>query len=691
MKRKSKTRQKKKSKSELVIWYADIETFAPATDPQFWIGGIKDHKGDYRAYDKFVDFFDDLTSKIKGKRKVIVFHNSKYDLSIIQYHAHFMLGYQINPYRKAQTKAIYMGHYSEIYTDDNMSPTFVVDSKNLLPGALDKYGKQIGLLKGETPIVHDYRKPTQDDYDYLERDVDILETVFKKYGHETSLEHGYLTISSLAQSSVKEIYRTSKGQNMRHNAIRRRYGAKEEKQISKPLPTAVNNQIERDTEAFKERETVYAIKTRKRVYGVNKDVVERYRKYITRYWVALLNENVYKFKKRQNEAYKKINNKKYDEELVKGYFDIKCPKGTSPHGKHLADNYHMYRILENVNSNIAPAMRGGMTYINPNHVGKELSNGGVLDVNSLYPFILMSFGIPSEFAGYTDDLEPNRDKYFIAEIKSLKATVKDDLHPFLKRNTHFLPLEKVYEREIEWEYEVRKGRNVNALTSVDINWMYKCYDVHEITYGRVYYFEEDKDFTKAVRKHIRYWRKKKENATTVVDRQYAKFMLNTIWGRWGMFEKEVDDAGKKIDIGDKDTNYVSAIFTTSYARVYLNKMMNWFGNDLIYTDTDSVHFIFNEKVKDEKDLSQKLSDALDPNVFGKWDFEKKWTKAKYMKPKTYAMMIDDEIKTVTAGSALPKIESLDEFHFGAMFPVKENKKDKFGRELIYKHMYTLSA
>ena len=118
--------------------------------------------------------------------------------------------------------------------------------------------------------------------------------------------------------------------------------------------------------------------------------------------------------------------------------------------------------------------------------------------------------------------------------------------------------------------------------------------------------------------------------------------------------------------------------------------MNWFDEDLIYTDTDSVHFLFGNKVKDEKDLEVKLGNLLDSNKFGMWDFEKKWTKAKYMKAKTYAMQIDDKIKTVTAGRQLPKIESLDDFYFGATFKVIQNKKDEYQRDLIYVSEYTLS-
>ena len=680
-------KRKRKEESKCVFVYADIETYSPSKDPHFWIGGLKQN-GVYTAYDNFKDYWDALTKKIKGKKKVVVFHNSSYDISILQYHANRELEYRLNPYEKGQTKAIYTGQYAEVYTDDNVQPTFIIDSKALLPGALEKYGEQLGLPKGDTPILEHWRKATEDDWEYLKRYIDILEGAFQAYGHEQSVENGLLTVSSLAQSSVRKIHGGKTGKKVTKTGLKRKHGASETEQDTMPLPNSVLSQIERDTDAFREREIVYSIKTKKALYTLNNDVVERYRKYIIRYWTARLSEEVEDFSKKQREVKKMKNGKKHDKELIKGFYDIPLPSGNSPHGKKLVDEFHISKIIEGANKFIAPSMRGGMTYVNMDYVGKELENGGVLDVNSLYPFILSEYAIPSVYKGSTDDIEPNMDKYFICQIKRLKATLKSHRHPFLKRSTTYTK-DKIYEKELDWVGKEKDGVHDTVLCSVDVNWLFENYDVEEIEYGKVFYFEEDKTFTDSVREHIVYWRDKKENAPDTISRNYAKFMLNTIWGRWGMFEKEVDEGARKIDVGDKDTNYVSAIFTTAYARVYLNKMMNWFDEDLIYTDTDSVHFLFGNKVKDEKDLEVKLGKLLDGNKFGMWDFEKKWTKAKYMKAKTYAMQIDDKIKTVTAGRQLPKIESLDDFYFGSCFRVIQNKTLDDGREIIYPSIYTL--
>src|SRR5699024_7372470 len=145
--------------------------------------------------------------------------------------------------------------------------------------------------------------------------------------------------------------------------------------------------------------------------------------------------------------------------------------------------------------------------------------------------------------------------------------------------------------------------------------------------------------------------------------------------RWGMYQKTVDDAGQKVEIGDEDTNYVSAIFTTAYARVYLNKAMNWFNKQLLYTDTDSVHFVYGGKVPSKKTLLSKLKNEIDPKVFGKWDLEKEFAKARYLKAKTDALELKNcSIQATTAGSNV-SLDSLDVFYIGATFKTKKNFRD----------------
>ena len=691
--RKKKT-QEKKTKIDFI--YADIETLIGEGNYAFWYGCVcRGTDDDYRVFTNFKDFFNAITEQRKGHKTVVVFHNSDFDVSYIQYHCRHELGYTYNPSKKGETKAIYESQATEIYKDNPLNPVYVVDSIKLIPGSLDSWGDFFGLPKGITPKQEYWREPTDDEIEYVKRDVEILKTAFQKMDCEKSVEQGYLTISSRTQGALNEIYSPLKNKKVHKRGLTRKHGASEEQQEKLPIPTAVKKRIQTDTASIVNAEREKTTEDKKALYGLNKNVIGRIEKKCREYWLKQCSDLYDKFNTRQRKV-KKLLEKPWDKrtkdehDYITAFFDLKLPNADTPDLEWIIDKHHLTRIISGMNGQIQPAMRGGMTYVNPKHLNKTLHNGGVLDVNSLYPFILRTYEIPYTYVGSTKDTEPNFSKYFIAVIKRLKATVHDEKHPFLKRSTTFTT-DKSYKREIDWEDKQKGKVHINVLTSVDLKWLYECYDVEEIEYGEIFYFEAEDEFTKAIRQHIDYWRTVKENAVKgSPEYLHAKFMLNTLWGRWGMYDKVVSEAGYKIQIGDEDTNYVSAIFTTSYARVYLNKAMNWFGDNLVYTDTDSVHFLYGGKIKDHEDLMEKLADEIDSKEFGKWDLEKEFKKARYIKSKTYAMETwEGEIKTTTAGGTIEGLADVEQFKIGAEFNNTKSKYDDEGRMVIKDYPFTL--
>ena len=690
-KKRKKKQQEKKTKIDFL--YADIETLTGSGNQAFWYGCVcRGTDDDYRIFTNFKDFFSAITEQRKGHKTVVVFHNSKFDISYIQYHCRHELGYKYNPRKKGQTKAIYKSQATEVYIDNPLNPVYIVDSLKLLPGSLDSWGDFFGLPKGETPIQEYWREPTDDEIEYVKRDVEILKTAFQKMDCETSVEQGYLTVSARTQGALNEIYSPLKNKRVQKRGLTRKHGATEEQHEKLPIPTAVKKRIQTDTASIVQAEREKTTVDGKRQYGLNKHVVGRIEKKCREYWLKQCSDLYDKFNTRQRKV-KKLLDKPWDKrtkdehDYISAFFDLKLPNGETPDLEWIIDKHHVTRIIAGMNKQIQSAMRGGMTYINPKYANKTLYNGGVLDVNSLYPFILCAYEIPYTYVGSTKDTEPDFNKYFIAVVKTLKATVHADKHPFLKRSTTFTN-DKVYKRELDWEDTMKGQIHTNVLTSVDLKWLYECYDVHEIEYGEVFYFEPDDDFTTAVRQHINYWRKVKEKAEKGSPlRQHSKFMLNTVWGRWGMFDKVVSEGGYKMQIGDEDTNYVSAIFTTSYARVYLNKAMNWFGDNLVYTDTDSVHFLYGGMIKDHDELMEKLAEEIDSKEFGKWDLEKEFTKARYIKSKTYAMeTLEGEIKTTTAGGKIKDLADVEDFKIGAKFTNTKSEYDDEGRMLSLIHI-----
>lgn len=694
-KSKKQTKSKVKERKNYYV-YADIETLVEEGNEAFWYGCLCDGTNDdYKIYEDFKSFFMALTEPIKDMRKVVVFHNAKFDISYIQYHAKHELGFKYNPKTKGQKNSIYEGQHTEIYTNNLLMPTYIVDSAKLLPGSLAAWGDYFNIPKGETPLVEYYRKPNDIEIAYIKRDVEILKTAFQSMGHEESVDKGYLTTSSRTQGALNDRYNKKKDKKLRNGSLKRKYSTDNSKKDKTPIPTSVTKQIKDDLSLIIRQEGDKSKSDKGLVYGINTYVIERCRKELQKYWIKKCVENVIHFKTKQKQIKKLLSLDKEeltteDKKDIENFFSIPLPNGESPSCEWIIDEYHRTRIVANMNKYIAPSMRGGMTYVNPNYRNKTVFNGGVLDVNSLYPFILRNYEIPFKYVGSTKNIKPNYQKYFIAVIKRLKAKVHADKHPFLKRGTKFTT-DKSYQREIDWTLEYKNGVPNTVLTSVDLIWLYECYDVIEIEYGEVFYYEAEEEFTESVKEHLDFWREIKENAPKdSVERLNAKMMLNTLWGRWGMFDKEVDDAGVKIQIGDEDTNYVSAIFTTSYARVYLNKAMNWFGNQLLYTDTDSVHFIYGSNVPNKKALLKLLENEIDSKIFGKWDLEKEFVKARYIKSKTYAIELKNgKIKTTTSGGTAPEIEDVEDFKIGTTFKNKKSIRDSENRIIIKEYPFTL--
>lgn len=239
------------SKYEYIFRYADIETYAPGSDPHYWYGGFIDEHGSFQWHRTFKEFWKAMTKKVKGKRVVVVFYNSKYDISILQYHARKELGYKVNPIKqneviKGQTKTIYTSQKTEVYTDNALAPIFIVDAMPIMPGGLANWGEKLGFPKGETPIVDENIDPNEEEISYLERDCLILQKAFQGLDGEEAVEKGLLTISSRTQYALKgEFENTRKGYNRHTSGLRTEFNGNELKKVDHtlPLPTAIKERV----------------------------------------------------------------------------------------------------------------------------------------------------------------------------------------------------------------------------------------------------------------------------------------------------------------------------------------------------------------------------------------------------------------------------------------------------------------
>ena len=678
------TSQKPKNQhlADFQFCYCDIETYAPGSnDPQFWYGGIKCN-GVYRWTDNIDQYLDWLFFRRKAKKKVLLFFNANYDMSFLQYYLRKNYGYKLNPVINTGVKSIFTGQKWEIYTNhEYRQPITVVDLQPLLTMSVRAWGDKLGFPKGETPIVDEYHKPTETELAYLKRDIEIIEKATKINNLENDIKKGNLTISSIVNHDIKNDMRKKTGQNVRNSGLKGRHMKPLEQENTVPFP--IQKKIDKMVQKYDE---IHVFKKNGEVlYKTVHDELKEYHSRVTRAYLKALED---KYTKPILKLVRVQNRNKYMT------FDVDLNHDV--YGEDIHKKYLDKVIVTTINQSIRPALRGGISWVNPEYRNKILPAGFTLDINSMYPSVILDTELPYNFVGMStekDNVIPNKAKYFIAEIAELKAKVKPEKHPWLKRSTAYTK-DKFYESEINWKGNFNKKKGVwdTVLTSADVNYLYETYDVEKISYRRVFYFESDDNFTKTIRDYIGFWRKKKETSTGA-NRQFAKLHLNSLWGRWAMTEKMVDDGGRKIDVGEKTSNLVSAMFVTAYARIRLNRMMNRFYKYVVYTDTDSVHVLF-PPGKTQKDIENSIANLIDPVIFGKWKIEQTWTRAKYLKPKTYCHE-DKQGNLDFTSAGVPKkyikhsFKRLEDFKLGIQFQVIKKVKIKDGRHSLQMFPSTL--
>ena len=680
------------------FWYSDIETFAPSTSPQFWCGGMYNKDAGYHMFKDFKGFFEMMIAPTKADKKVFVFHNSSYDMSIIQYHAEKTFNYKVNPSDNGQKYSIYLANQTEIYTDDNTRPaTIVIDSKDLLPGRLANYGVAVGMEKLDSPDFPEvWREPTEEELEYLERDVMILYHAFTSMDDELGISfedivaEGNLTASSATQAQIRK-----QRDNYKASGLKTRYSAPaksaEPKKVA--IPSSVSDAIQAQIELEK-------AKHENTLYKISESVWDSYMLVLRKFYLKMMRDAHANYDKLQKACNKVIN--KEDKSLVERrdvqrFLSLKMPSVENvPVADKLVNEDHMKNVVASVNNRIASSMKGGISKPRFDIVGKKLGKGFVIDANSMYPSIIQSFDIPSKYAG--SSMEPpdlNGDEYFVSVIKRLKARVKDGHEPWLKRATRYND-DRFYENEIDWKMKEKRTDKINnvpdaALSSVELKRLFDTYDVEILEFEETFYFKVDHAELGRIRKHIVEWENKKVNAKSDMTRVVAKIFLNTIWGRWGMHTKTVESAGRRVDVGDKHTNLVSATFVTAYARIWLSKISSALYDEFVYSDTDSIHGVYTERIPNRETLENHLGDLIEAKTFGKWDFETEFAQAKYLKPKTYFLELKNgQNKIVTAGASdEATIENIDEFNFGVTLNTTKSFTDDFGRIVIRNSKFSL--
>ena len=314
-------------------------------------------------------------------------------------------------------------------------------------------------------------------------------------------------------------------------------------------------------------------------------------------------------------------------------------------------------IPTEIDKDIRQSYKGGFTYLNDIYKEKDVGEGEVLDVNSLYPSVmryeLLPIGYPLPYEGkYIEDEEYP----LYIQMITCSFEVKENMIPTIQiKHSYFI------------DNEYLKSSNGDivclVLSNIDLKLFLEHYDVYDLEYIRGYKFKGSYGLFD---KYIDKWTERKIKATKEGNkgqRALSKLMLNSLYGKFAMgkeiqckipYYDETDDMihYKLSDIEMVDGLYLPiGIFITSYARnktirtsqAIKSYSIKEYGVDMYcYSDTDSVHTLL-----PIEELTKFCE--IDDVELGKWKHESHFTKARFIRQKCYLEMIDNEVKITCAG------------------------------------------
>ena len=135
-------------------------------------------------------------------------------------------------------------------------------------------------------------------------------------------------------------------------------------------------------------------------------------------------------------------------------------------------------------------------------------------------------------------------------------------------------------------------------------------------------------------------------------RALAKLMLNNLYGKFATNPHVIE---KKPVIVDGSVDYVTCedyqnggvyipvgLFCTAYAREKTVRTAQLVYDRFVYADTDSLHLI-------GLDIPDVIKDEVHPSHLGKWKRESEFTRARFLKAKTYIEDENGELNVKCAG------------------------------------------
>jgi hypothetical protein len=290
------------------------------------------------------------------------------------------------------------------------------------------------------------------------------------------------------------------------------------------------------------------------------------------------------------------------------------------------------------------AYRGGFTWVNEKFQGKEVGAGMVFDVNSLYPSQMYSRELPWGNPIYYEGEYKKDDRYpLYIQCIECEFELKEGYIPTiqLKKNLLFKPNEYL---------KTSEGERVEMYVSnVDLELMRVHYNLIDVEYLGGWKFKSKVGLFKDFIDKWMYVKTHEKGAKKLL----AKLILNSSYGKFGTspnvtgkvpYLKEDGSTGFRMGEEEfKDPVYMPmAVFITSWARYTTISAAQSVYDRILYCDTDSIHIL-------GTDIPDAIKDIIDDNILGYWKHESTFTRAKFLRQKTYIEEVDGHLDVKCAG------------------------------------------
>lgn len=331
-------------------------------------------------------------------------------------------------------------------------------------------------------------------------------------------------------------------------------------------------------------------------------------------------------------------------------------------------NFSKWFPIPDYDFDVRQSYKGGFTYCDPRRQGQDIGMGIVLDVNSLYPSVMYYQPLPyGEGIFFEGKYKPDKLYNLYVQMITCQFELKENYIPTiqLKNNLSFMPTAYLSSSE---------GEEVTmCLTSVDLELFFEHYHVYNITWHSGWKF---KSTTGLFKEYIDKWNAVKMESTlngNKAMRTLAKLMLNALYGKFALnpnVQSKIpyyDNGIIKYTLGEKETRnpiYIPVgTFITAWARHKTITSAQKVYDRFLYADTDSLHLIGTEIPKGLE---------VDPVKLGTWKHESTFTRARFVRQKTYIEEIDGELNITCAGmpSLCYKHVTWDNFITGSSFEGK---------------------